>query len=172
MSYSQKNPTVAFRIEKKLFDKLIKKAEIKKITNSEYSREIITKFLKDELIENNQTEYDKLKLEKLKEEIRYLKIKNDFAENFDKPLSNSATRILKPVITTNNEIINGVSPYDANNKRLQCTDCGVLLTWNSFETYLQQIKEYKNHILSRHNREFTALEKDVIDNLKYEGKSK
>ena len=172
MSYSQKNPTVAFRIEKKLFDKLIKKAEIKKITNSEYSREIITKFLKDELIENNQTEYDKLKLEKLKEEIRYLKIKNDFAENFDKPLSNSATRILKPAITTNNEIINGVSPYDANNKRLQCTDCGVLLTWNSFETYLQQIKEYKNHILSRHNREFTALEKDVIDNLKYEGKSK
>ena len=172
MSYSQKNPTVAFRIEKKLFDKLIKKAEIKKITNSEYSREIITKFLKDELIENNQTEYDKLKLEKLKEEIRYLKIKNDFAENFDKPISNSATRILKPAITTNNEIINGVSPYDANNKRLQCTDCGVLLTWNSFETYLQQIKEYKNHILSRHNREFTALEKDVIDNLKYEGKSK
>jgi hypothetical protein len=172
MSYSQKNPTVAFRIEKKLFDKLIKKAEIKKITNSEYSREIITKFLKDELIENNQTEYDKLKLEKLKEEIRYLKIKNDFAENFDKPLSNSATRILKPVITTNNEIINGVSPYDANNKRLQCTDCGVLLTWNSFETYLQQIKEYKNHILSRHNRELSAIEKDVINNLKYEGKSK
>ena len=172
MSYSQKNPTVAFRIEKKLFDKLIKKAEIKKITNSEYSREIITKFLKDELIENNQTEYDKLKLEKLKEEIRYLKIKNDFAENFDKPISNSATRILKPVITTNNEIINGVSPYDANNKRLQCTDCGVLLTWNSFETYLQQIKEYKNHILSRHNRELSAIEKDVINNLKYEGKSK
>ena len=172
MSYSQKNPTVAFRIEKKLFDKLIKKAEIKKITNSEYSREIITKFLKDELIENNQTEYDKLKLEKLKEEIRYLKIKNDFAENFDKPISNSASRIIKPAITTNNEIINGVSPYDANNKRLQCTDCGVLLTWNSFETYLQQIKEYKNHILSRHNREFSPLEKNVIDNLKYEGKSK
>ena len=113
-----------------------------------------------------------LRMEKLKAEIRYLKIKNDFAENFDKPISNSATRILKPVITTNNEIINGVSPYDANNKRLQCTDCGVLLTWNSFETYLQQIKEYNNHILSRHNREFTALEKDVIDNLKYEGKSK
>jgi len=176
MSYSQKNPTVAFRIEKKLFDKLIKKAEIKKITNSEYSREIITKFLKDELIENNQTEYDKLKLEKLKEEIRYLKIKNDFAENFDKPISNSATRILKPrplaVGGLAGEIDLTQSPYDAHNKRLQCTDCGVLLTWNSFETYLQQIKEYKQHILSRHNREFTALEKDVIDNLKYEGKSK
>ena len=172
MNYSQKNPTVAFRIEKKFFDKLLRKAEKKKITNSEYSREIITKFLKDELIENNQTEYDKLKLEKLKEEIRYLKIKNDFAETFDKPLSNSATRMLKPAITTNNEIINGVSPYDATNKRLQCTDCGILITWNSFDSYLTQIKEYKQHILSRHNREFTPLEKNVIDNLKYEGKSK
>lgn len=172
MNYSQKNPTVAFRIEKKFFDKLLRKAEKKKITNSEYSREIVTKFLNEELIENNQTEYDKLKLEKLKEEIRYLKIKNDFAETFDKPLSNSATRMLKPAITTNNEIINGVSPYDANNKRLQCTDCGILITWNSFDSYLTQIKEYKQHILSRHNREFTPLEKNVIDNLKYEGKSK
>ncbi len=88
----------------------------KKITNSEISREIITKYLKLELIENNQTEYDKLKLEKLKEEIRYLKIKNDFAENFDKPLSNSATRIIKPAITNNQEL-SFQSPYDANTKR-------------------------------------------------------
>jgi len=179
MNYSQKNPTVAFRIEKKFFDKLLRKAEKKKITNSEYSREIITKFLKDELIENNQTEYDKLKLEKLKEEIRYLKIKNDFAENFDKPISNSATRYLKPkaelIHNKDTVLVDGTfqqSPYDADNKRLQCTDCGVLLTWNSFESYLQQIKEYKQHILSRHNREFSPLEKNVIDNLKYEGKSK
>ena len=116
-----------------------------------------------------------LRMEKLTEEIRYLKIKNDFAENFDKPLSNSAVRMLKPITQTyEKETIEelSISPYDADNKRLQCTDCGVLLTWNSFETYLQQIKEYKNHILSRHNREFSPLEKNVIDNLKYEGKSK
>ena len=171
MSYSQKNPTVAFRIEKKLFDKLIKKAEIKNITNSEYSREIITKFLKDELIENNQTEYDKLKLEKLKEEIRYLKIKNDFAETFDKPLSNSATRMIKPAITNNQEL-SFQSPYDASSKRLQCTDCGVLITWDYFNSYLAQIPEYKKHILNKHNRELSAIEKDVLGNLKYEGKSK
>ena len=171
MSYSQKNPTVAFRIEKKLFDKLIKKAEIKNITNSEYSREIITKFLKDELIENNQTEYDKLKLEKLKEEIRYLKIKNDFAETFDKPLSNSATRMIKPAITNNQEL-SFQSPYDASSKRLQCVDCGVLITWNSFDAYIAQIPEYKKHILNKHNRELSAIEKDVLDHLKYEGKSK
>ena len=171
MNYSQKNPTVAFRMEKKFFDKLLRKAEKKKITNSEYSREIITKFLNEELIENNQTEYDKLKLEKLKEEIRYLKIKNDFAETFDKPLSNSATRMIKPAITNNQEL-SFQSQYDASSKRLQCTDCGVLITWNSFDAYIAQIPEYKKHILNKHNRELSAIEKDVLDNLKYEGKSK
>ncbi len=179
MNYSEKNPTVAFRIEKKLFQKLEREAIQKKITNSEISREIITKYLKLELIENNQTEYDKLKLEKLKEEIRYLKIKNDFAENFDKPISNSATRYLKPkpelIHNKDSVLVDGSfqqSPYDADNKRLQCTDCGILITWDSFDSYLNQIKEYKQHILSRHNREFTPLEKNVLDNLKYEGKSK
>jgi predicted small metal-binding protein len=150
-----------------------KEARSKKMELSKYCAAIIEDYVQGRLVKEDQSsEMEKLRMEKLKEEIRYLKIKNDFAENFDKPISNSATRILKPVITTNNEIINGVSPYDANNKRLQCTDCGVLLTWNSFETYLQQIKEYKNHILSRHNRELSAIEKDVINNLKYEGKSK
>mgnify|MGYP003641378912 FL=1 len=177
MNYSQNNPTVAFRIEKKFFDKLLRKAEKKKITNSEYSREIITKFLNEELIENNQTEYDKLKLEKLKEEIRYLKIKNDFAETFDQPLSNSARRIIKPelVHNKNSVLVDGgfhQSPYDASSKRLQCVDCGILITWNSFDAYIAQIPEYKKHILNKHNRELSAIEKDVLDNLKYEGKSK
>tara|TARA_R100000963_G_scaffold314_2_gene449 strand:- start:120 stop:635 length:516 start_codon:yes stop_codon:yes gene_type:complete len=171
MNYSEKNPTVAFRIEKKLFQKLEREAIQKKITNSEISREIITKYLKLELIENNQTEYDKLKLEKLKEEIRYLKIKNDFAETFDKPLSNSASRMIKPAITNNQEL-SYQSPYDASSKRLQCVDCGVLITWDSFNSYLLQLPEYKKHILNKHNRELSAIEKDVLDHLKYEGKSK
>ena len=173
MSYQTRNPTIAFRTTAYNKGKMEKEARSKKMELSKYSAAIIEDYVQGKLVKEDQSsEMEKLRMEKLKEEIRYLKIKNDFAENFDKPISNSATRILKPVITTNNEIINGVSPYDANNKRLQCTDCGVLLTWNSFETYLQQIKEYKNHILSRHNREFSPLEKNVIDNLKYEGKSK
>jgi hypothetical protein len=173
MSYQTRNPTIAFRTTAYNKGKMEKEARSKKMELSKYCAAIIEDYVQGKLVKEDQSsEMEKLRMEKLKEEIRYLKIKNDFAENFDKPISNSATRILKPVITTNNEIINGVSPYDANNKRLQCTDCGVLLTWNSFETYLQQIKEYKNHILSRHNRELSAIEKDVINNLKYEGKSK
>ena len=112
----------------------------------------------------------------MKEEIRYLKIKNDFAEEFDKPLSNKGRRILTPQLTNQTygqaDYIHGVSPYDANNKRLQCVDCGILITWDNFESYLTQIHEYKKHILNKHNRELSAIEKDVIDNLKYEGKSK
>ena len=177
MSYETRNPTIAFRTTAYNKGKMEKEARSKKMELSKYCAAIIEDYVQGRLVKEDQSsEMEKLRMEKLREEIRYLKIKNDFAENFDKPLSNSATRILKPkplaVGGLAREIDLTQSPYDAHNKRLQCTDCGVLLTWNSFESYLQQIKEYKNHILSRHNREFTALEKDVIDNLKYEGKSK
>ena len=116
-------------------------------------------------------------MEKLKEEIRYLKIKTDFAETFDQPLSNSARRIIKPelVHNKNSVLVDGgfhQSPYDASSQRLQCVDCGILITWNSFDAYIAQIPEYKKHILNKHNRELSAIEKDVLDNLKYEGKSK
>ncbi len=177
MSYETRNPTIAFRTTAYNKGKMEKEARSKKMELSKYCAAIIEDYVQGRLVKEDQSsEMEKLRMEKLREEIRYLKIKNDFAENFDKPISNSATRILKPRPLALGGLAQDIdltqSPYDAHNKRLQCTDCGVLLTWNSFETYLQQIKEYKQHILSRHNREFTALEKDVIDNLKYEGKSK
>jgi len=177
MSYQTRNPTIAFRTTAYNKGKMEKEARTKKMELSKYCAAIIEDYVQGRLVKEDQSsEMEKLRMQKLREEIRYLKIKNDFAENFDKPISNSATRILKPRPLALGGLAQDIdltqSPYDAHNKRLQCTDCGVLLTWNSFETYLQQIKEYKNHILSRHNREFTALEKDVIDNLKYEGKSK
>tara|TARA_Y100001963_G_scaffold32706_1_gene45450 strand:- start:93 stop:629 length:537 start_codon:yes stop_codon:yes gene_type:complete len=175
-NYNKRNPPISFRLTDYYKSKLEKEAEKRKMESlSELCKDIIDKFLTGQLVEaaqNKDAKMQDLKMEKLSEEIRYLKIKNDFAENFDKPISNSGTRMIKPAITTNNEIINGVSPYDADHKRLQCTDCGILVSWNDFSSYLVQIKEYKQHILSRHNRELTAIEKDVIDNLKYEGKSK
>ena len=177
MSYQTRNPTIAFRTTAYNKGKMEKEARSKKMELSKYCAAIIEDYVQGRLVKEDQSsEMEKLRMEKLREEIRYLKIKNDFAENFDKPISNSATRILKPRPLALGGLAQDIdltqSPYDAHNKRLQCTDCGVLLTWNSFETYLQQIKEYKNHILSRHNRELSAIEKDVINNLKYEGKSK
>ena len=172
MSYQTRNPTIAFRTTAYNKGKMEKEARSKKMELSKYCAAIIEDYVQGVLVKEDQSsEMEKLRMEKLKEEIRYLKIKNDFAENFDKPLSNSATRMLKPAITTNQEL-SFQSPYDATTKRLQCVDCGVLITWDNFESYLTQIHEYKKHILNKHNRELSAIEKDVIDNLKYEGKSK
>ena len=172
MSYQTRNPTIAFRTTAYNKGKMEKEARSKKMELSKYCAAIIEDYVQGVLVKEDQSsEMEKLRMEKLKEEIRYLKIKNDFAENFDKPISNSATRMLKPAITTNQEL-SFQSPYDATTKRLQCVDCGVLITWNNFESYLTQIHEYKKHILNKHNRELSAIEKDVIDNLKYEGKSK
>lgn len=177
MSYESRNPTIAFRTTAYNKGKMEKEARSKKMELSKYCAAILEDYVQGRLVKEDQSsEMEKLRMEKLKQEIRYLKIKNDFAETFDKPLSNSAARMIKPkplaVGGLAGEIDLTISPYDAHNKRLQCTDCGVLFLWKSFDSYLQQIKEYKQHILSRHNREFTPLEKNVIDNLKYEGKSK
>ena len=168
MSYQTRNPTIAFRTTAYNKGKMEKEARSKKMELSKYCAAIIEDYVQGKLVKEDQSsEMEKLRMEKLKEEIRYLKIKNDFAENFDKPISNSATRMLKPAITTNQEL-SFQSPYDATTKRLQCVDCGVLITWDNFESYLTQIHEYKKHILNKHNRELSAIEKDVIDNLKYE----
>ena len=172
MSYQTRNPTIAFRTTAYNKGKMEKEARSKKMELSKYCAAIIEDYVQGVLVKEDQSsEMEKLRMEKLKEEIRYLKIKNDFAETFDQPLSNSARRMLKPAITNNQEL-SFQSPYDASSKRLQCTDCGVLITWNSFDSYIAQIPEYKKHILNKHNRELSAIEKDVLDNLKYEGKSK
>ena len=172
MSYQTRNPTIAFRTTGYNKGKMEKEARSKKMELSKYCAAIIEDYVNGVLVKEDQSsEMEKLRMEKLKEEIRYLKIKNDFAETFDQPLSNSARRMIKPAITNNQEL-SFQSPYDASSKRLQCTDCGVLITWNSFDSYIAQIPEYKKHILNKHNRELSAIEKDVLDNLKYEGKSK
>jgi len=172
MSYEARNPTIAFRTTGYNKGKMEKEARSKKMELSKYCAAIIEDYVNGVLVKEDQSsEMEKLRMEKLKEEIRYLKIKNDFAETFDQPLSNSASRMIKPAITNNQEL-SFQSPYDASSKRLQCTDCGVLITWNSFDAYIAQIPEYKKHILNKHNRELSAIEKDVLDNLKYEGKSK
>ena len=172
MSYEARNPTIAFRTTGYNKGKMEKEARSKKMELSKYCAAIIEDYVQGRLVKEDQSsEMEKLRMEKLKEEIRYLKIKNDFAETFDQPLSNSARRMLKPAITNNQEL-SFQSPYDASSKRLQCTDCGVLITWNSFDSYIAQIPEYKKHILNKHNRELSAIEKDVLDNMKYEGKSK
>ena len=174
--YNIENPIISFRMKEYQKNKLdnIAKKDARYAQTTDLIKEILIKYLSGELVENIESKDAKmqdLRMEKLQEEIRYLKIKNDFAETFDKPLSNSATRMIKPAITNNQEL-SFQSPYDASSKRLQCTDCGVLITWNSFDAYIAQIPEYKKHILNKHNRELSAIEKDVLDNLKYEGKSK
>ena len=63
------------------------------------------------------------------------------------------------------------SPYDAKNKRLQCIDCGTLFLWKSHLDFNSQIVEYQRHIKSKHNRELTTIEHDVILKLTYEGDS-
>ena len=181
MNYNNKFPTFSFRIERYQDQKITKLASQEKKSRTEFAKDIITKYLKGELVEKTedlQTELIKLKIEKLKAEIKYAQIKNAYFENFNQPMSRRAEITVKPMIMGESEknwksweqkTQNPQSPYDAKNKRLQCIDCGQLFTWE--DMYNIAIAEFQRHLVSKHNRVKTEIEKDVLLNLSYEGAS-
>jgi len=182
LNYNRRNPTFSFRVEYNDRIKLDKLAKIDKISTNEFARKIITMYLKNELIKNTedlQKEKIKLQIEKLKAEIKYAQIKNNYFENFNQPMSRRAEIAIKPQVIKPQRIVSSMinrfeshqSPYDAKNKRLQCCDCGSLFCWNSEQEFQSQMQEFQRHLVSKHDRVKTEIERDVLIELKYEGDS-
>jgi len=184
MNYNNKYPTFSFRIDHNAKIKLDKLAVIKKISTNEFARKIVTMYLKNELVEKTedlQTEKVKLQIEKLRAEIKYMEIKNKYYETFKEPMSRIAERAIKPqiIVEPKQRIVSSMiqrfeshqSPYDAKNKRLQCIDCGILFAWYSEKEFNEQLAEFQRHLVNKHNRVKTEIERDVLIELKYEGNS-
>jgi hypothetical protein len=178
MNYNERNPTFSFRLNHVLNQRLTKMAKLEKQTTNELARTILSNYLNGKLVEkksdDKQERLLELKIKKLEQEIKYMEIKNAFAQNFHAPLSRSATVHIKPeiVVETPNSVETIRSPYDESNKRLQCTDCGCLFTWNGRDNFIDQMGEFHRHLLSKHNRELNPIEKDVVLKLEYEGDSR
>ena len=177
-NYNERNPTLSFRVDRKEKNHLDRVAEKKKMTVNELAKDVLSKYLKGELIlakDDQQKELTRLRIEKIKAEIEYLKIKNKFAENFHSPLSRSATIHIKPqIIGENNKSTQEIqqSPYDAKNRRIQCVDCGILFCWRTNSEEMRWvIGEYRKHLLVKHGRNMNPFESDVINNLEFEGAS-
>ena len=175
-NYNRRNPTFSFRVEYNDRIKLDKLAKIDKISTNEFARKIITMYLKNELIKNTedlQKEKIKLQIEKLKAEIKYAQIKNTYFENFNQPMTRRAEIAIKPQIIEQKQVFqNPQSPYDASNMRLQCTDCGSLFCWYSEKEFNSQMQEFQRHLVSKHDRAKTEIERQVLIDLKYEGDSR
>ena len=176
MSYDNLHPTFSFRITKYEDQKITKLATQNQKSRTEFAKDIITKYLKGELIEKSedfQTELIKLKIEKLKAEIKYAQIKNNYFETFNQPMTRRAEIAIKPQIIEQKQVFqHPQSPYDASNKRLQCIDCGSLFCWDSEKNFNEQMAEFQRHLVSKHNRVKTEIERQVLIDLKYEGDSK
>ena len=176
MNYDNLHPTFSFRIEKYQDQKITKLASQEKKSRTEFAKDIITKYLKGELIEKSedfQTELIKLKIEKLKAEIKYAQIKNNYFETFNQPMSRRAEIAIKPQIIEQKQVFqNPQSPYDASNKRLQCIDCGSLFCWYNEQEFNSQMQEFQRHLVSKHDRAKTEIERQVLIELKYEGDSR
>ena len=176
-NYNYRNPTLSFRLERAELLHLEKFAEKKDMNVNGIAKQIITKYLKGEIIDAKdelQTELVKLRIEKIKAEIEYLKIKNNFAETFNAPMSRRAEIAIKPQIIVEQKQVfqNPQSPYDASNRRLQCTDCGSLFCWYSEQEFNSQMQEFQRHLVSKHDRAKTEIERQVLIELNYEGDSR
>jgi hypothetical protein len=176
MNYKNKYPTFSFRIDHNLKTKLDKLAIIKKISTNEFARKIVTMYLSNDLVEKTedlQKRKMELQIKKLEAEIKYMEIKNTYYENFKQPMSRMAERTIKPQIVVEQKQIfqNPQSPYDASNKRLQCIDCGSLFCWYSEQEFNSQMAEFQRHLVSKHDRAKTEIERQVLIELKYEGDS-
>jgi len=175
-NYNERNPTLSFRVDRKEKNHLDRVAEKKKMTVNDLAKDILSKFLKGELIlakDDQQKELTQLRIEKIKAEIQYLKIKNNFAENFERPMTRRAEIAIKPQIIEQKQVFqNPQSPYDASNLRLQCVDCGSLFCWYNEQEFNSQMAEFQRHLVSKHNRVKTEIERQVLIELKYEGDSR
>jgi len=178
MSYNQRNPIFSFRLSDYRRSKLDKIAKLDKTSANEVARKIIDKYLANELVEKTEDldkEMMKLRIEKLRMEIEYQKLKIGYIKNFDKPMSATATRILKPqIITTPDNPLNNqitVSPYDAKNNIIQCIECSQLFRWENKDEFLKQKYEFELHMTNNHNRALSYLEKSVLDDLRFAGAS-
>jgi len=176
MNYNDKYPNFSFRVSRSMDIKLNKLAKLDKLSKNEYARKILTMFLENNLIEKTedlQTEKIKLQIEKLKAEIKYAQIKNTYFETFNQPMSRRAEIAIKPQIIEQKQVFqNPQSPYDASNKRLQCTDCGSLFCWYNEQEFNSQMQEFQRHLVSKHDRAKTEIERQVLIELKYEGDSR
>ena len=177
LNYNDRYPSLSFRLDRSLNFRFEKIANGKKISKTELARQIISKYLNKELIEQSEdlpTVLMKLRVDKLKAEIKYMEIKNNYWENFNQPMSRRAEIALKPQIIVEQKQVfeNPQSPYDAKNKRLQCVDCGSLFCWYSEQEFESQMREFQRHLVSKHDRAKTEIERDVLIDLKYEGDSR
>ena len=176
MNYKNKYPTFSFRIDHNLKTKLDKLAIIKKISTNEFARKIVTMYLSNDLVEKTedlQKRKMELQIKKLEAEIKYMEIKNTYYENFNQPMSRMAERTIKPQIIVEQKQVfqNPQSPYDASNKRLQCIDCGSLFCWYNEKEFNSQMQEFQRHLVSKHDRAKTEIERQVLIELQYEGDS-
>ena len=177
MGYNERNPIFSFRLGEYRHGKLLKLSKLNKMPANDYLRSIVDQYLAGDLIpkakDDLAVEMTKLKLQKIKAEIEYLKLKNKYLETFGAPMSNSATRILKPqLITTNQQTSELKSPYDEINNRIQCVECGSLYHWQTRDEFVQQKYEFELHLTNKHNRALSYSEKTIIDDLTFHGASK
>jgi len=173
-NYNERHPPVSFRTIPKIIKFLEKEMQKQPeifFSVHDVARDIVERMEKGDLIDKkSDLAMTTIKLKNRKLELEIEKLTQSIA--FRSGIASASVRI-KPItikqIPDDDETIR--SPYDESNKRLQCIECGCLFGWKNQEEYYEKAGELKMHLMLKHDRQFNALEREVIDNLHYEGDS-
>jgi len=131
---------------------------------SEFAREIF------QMVSENKLSPDSiqdLQRKKIDVDIRYkeimIKIKEkelSFMKTFDAPPSPRAERAIR---SGEMQAIDTISLYDEKNERIQCPDCGILFSWNSFEERKQKKNQFVDHFLQKHGMLTSQQQNELIE---------
>jgi len=131
---------------------------------SEFAREIFTLVMENKL---DPLTVGDLQKKKLQADIAYkeimTKIKEkeySFMKTFDAPPSPRAEKAIR---AGEMQAIDSISIYDEKNQRIQCPDCGILFTWNSWEEKKIKKEQFVDHFLQTHGLLTTKQQNELIE---------
>jgi len=131
---------------------------------TEFAKDIFTLVMTNKLDSSSIIDLQRKKLSvdiEYKQVIILIKKKElGFMKVFDSPPSNAAQKAIRE---GEMNAVDTVSIFDEKNQRLQCPDCGILFTWNSWEEKKIKKEGFVDHYLQSHGLLTTQQQNELVE---------
>lgn len=131
---------------------------------SEFARDIFT------LVMNNKLDTSTIKdlqRKKLLTDIEYKQVMTQikkrelgFMKTFEAPPTERAKEAIR---SGEMAAVDSISLYDEKNQRIQCPDCGILFTWNSWEEKKIKKEQFVDHYLQKHGMLTSQQQNELVE---------
>lgn len=138
-------------IERKKLAENLGLTDIEEVTNL-----VIKDFILNKSHENQKARYERLRNEKLVQDIELKKLQIKYYNTFENLPSSQAETAMKK------NIENITIPYNKGNRCIQCTKCGILFSGN----LIVQKEGYVDHMYHKHGSSISEFEMKFLSTVK------